>query len=91
MRRKALLRGALLTSLALGGIYELTTTQLASAAPTAQAAAPEVPVASVVLREVAPSVELTGRTRAVSEVGLRARVSGYLESVAFQEGSLVKQ
>lgn len=90
MQHRALLRGALLASLALGGVYELTTIPPASAAPTATPSAPEVPIASVVVRDVAPTVEVTGRTRAVAEVALRARVPGYVEAVAFQEGSLVR-
>ena len=90
MRTKILLRGALLSGLATGGVYELSDTTPASAAPTTTNA-PEVPVARVVVREVAPSVEVTGRTRAVSEVALRARVPGYREAVAFTEGAMVRK
>jgi multidrug efflux system membrane fusion protein len=35
--------------------------------------------------------EFTGRTAAISEVSVRARVSGYLDKVAFEDGAMVKQ
>jgi RND family efflux transporter MFP subunit len=42
-------------------------------------------------RQLADHVDFTGRTEAVSTVELRARVSGYLTSVAFKDGAEVKQ
>lgn len=91
MRNKPLLRGALLTGLLLGGVYEIGHIEPASAAPTSPSNAPEVPVARVVVRDVAETVEVTGKTRAAGEVALRARVPGFIEEVAFKEGSVVKK
>jgi RND family efflux transporter MFP subunit len=49
-----------------------------------------VTVATPVEKEVINYAEFTGNTAAVRSVDVRARVSGYLEKVAFQEGSIVK-
>jgi len=51
---------------------------------------PAVTVAPVVAKDVAPSMEFIGRTQAIQSVELRARVEGFLEQVAFQEGQDVK-
>ncbi len=53
--------------------------------------APEVTVARPLVRQITDWDEYTGRLAAVESVELRARVSGYLQSVHFQDGSLVKQ
>ncbi len=49
-------------------------------------------VVVIQVKEVAvnPPVEYAGRVEAVQAVDLRARVEGFLEKVAFQEGSVVK-
>ena len=60
----------------------------------AQAAAggpPEVTVAQVLVRAVNDSNEFTGRLQAVDTIQLRPRVSGYVDSVHFTEGALVKK
>jgi RND family efflux transporter MFP subunit len=49
-----------------------------------------VTVATPVEKEVVNYGEYTGNTAAVRSVDIRARVSGYLEKVAFQEGAIVK-
>ena len=49
-----------------------------------------VTVATPVEKEVVNYGEYTGNTAAVRSVDIRARVSGYLEKVAFQEGAVVK-
>jgi membrane fusion protein, multidrug efflux system len=61
--------------------------------PPALAATPPpvVMVSSPVEREVSDYYEYTGRTAAVDTVEVRARVSGYLVKVNFQEGSVVKK
>ncbi len=61
---------------------------------TKQAAAPSsaepgIPVSHPVEREVTDFVDFTGRTDAVESVGIRARVTGYLEKPQFPEGSEV--
>ncbi len=61
--------------------------------PPALAATPPpvVMVSLPVEREVRDYYEYTGRTAAVETVEVRARVSGYLVKVNFQEGSVVKK
>ena len=53
--------------------------------------APTVTVAKPTQRAVVDQDEYVGRFVAVDAVELRARVSGYLEQVHFQDGQLVKQ
>ncbi|MCE5267413.1 MAG: efflux RND transporter periplasmic adaptor subunit [Planctomycetaceae bacterium] len=52
---------------------------------------PTVIVASPLAEEVADQEEFTGRTVAVSKVTIRARVSGYLVKVNFNDGDVVKK
>jgi RND family efflux transporter MFP subunit len=52
---------------------------------------PKVTVAQVVEKEITEWNEYIGRTDAVESVEVRARVSGYLTSVDFKPGSLVKK
>ena len=51
---------------------------------------PMVEVASVSLQDVNPPLEYVGHMEAVQAVDLRARVEGFLEEVAFKEGSDVQ-
>ena len=50
---------------------------------------PEVKVAQVLQRDVPIYIEAIGETRGSSEIEVRARVEGFVESVDFKEGSLV--
>ena len=50
---------------------------------------PEVKVAPVVQRDVPIYVDAIGQTRGSTEIEVRARVEGFLESVNYREGSLV--
>ncbi len=59
--------------------------------PAASLPPPVVTVVAVTSRDVTPSFEQIGRIEAVNSVELRARVEGYLEKRAFQEGADVKQ
>jgi multidrug efflux system membrane fusion protein len=52
---------------------------------------PKVTVSQPVLREVIEWDEFTGRIEAVESVEIRARVSGYLQSVHFTHGAIVKK
>jgi len=64
--------------------------QLACGEKTAATAAPpEVYVAEVTQRDVPVTMELVGQTRGVQDIEIRARVEGYLDKVAFSEGSFV--
>jgi membrane fusion protein, multidrug efflux system len=51
--------------------------------------APQVSVAAVAVRPIHDWQEFTGRLEAVDQVQVRPRVSGYVESVHFEEGSRV--
>jgi RND family efflux transporter MFP subunit len=63
-----------------------------SEATTAQQApAPQVSVASALERDVTEWDEFTGRLEAVESVEIRPRVTGYIESVNFTEGSTVRK
>ena len=53
--------------------------------------APEVDIAVAQPRDVTLWDSFTGRMAAPETVALRARVSGYIDKVAFEEGELVKQ
>src|SRR5450631_3522452 len=52
---------------------------------------PQVSVAQVLEKRVKDWDEFTGRLQAVESVEIRPRVSGYIDKVAFAEGSLVKR
>jgi multidrug efflux system membrane fusion protein len=54
-------------------------------------APPEVSVAPVIEKQVKDWDEFTGRLQAVETVEIRPRVTGYIDKVAFSEGSLVKR
>ncbi len=57
----------------------------------AAAPPPDVLVAEVLQRDVPIYTEALGQTRGSNEVEIRARVEGYLETVEFQEGSMVEK
>ncbi len=54
------------------------------------AAPPEVYVADIVQKDVPIYLELVGQTRGSQDVEIRARIEGYLDRVAFTEGSYVR-
>src|SRR4249920_3145597 len=60
--------------------------------PAPVAAPPtEVYVAEVVQKDVPVYLELVGQTQGFQDVDIRARVEGFLETVNFREGSLVRK
>ena len=61
--------------------------QTTSAAPPP----PAVTVAKPIIRELVESKDFTGQFEAVESVDVRARVSGYLESINFTDGQIVKK
>lgn len=74
-----------LTSLALAAACD------APAPPgAAETAPPPVTVAKPVVKQIIEKDEFTGRFEAVASVDVRARVGGYLDSVAFTDGAIVK-
>lgn len=79
---------ALITLLAVSTVLSGCRTE---AAPDVAAALPEVSVASALERELVESDEFTGRLEAVESVEIRPRVAGYIDSVNFREGSVVRK
>jgi len=69
----------------------LTTGCSSEATPQSAGRAPQVSVATSSQREVTEWDEFTGRLEAVESVQLRPRVSGYIDSVNFSEGSVVRK
>jgi membrane fusion protein, multidrug efflux system len=63
----------------------------ASAVAAQQPGPPPVTVAKPVVKDLIEWDEFTGRFEASAAVDLRARVNGFLESVHFADGALVKQ
>lgn len=55
-------------------------------AQTAQAPLPVVTVATIQVEDVAPKIQFIGRIEALQQVDVRARVDGFLDKVAFNEG-----
>lgn len=93
-RRKNLVRAAVLVPVLLAAGVVFAVTRDGHDAAHAAAGAPPPPavsVAKVVAREFQPWDEFTGRISAVETVDLRARVSGYIERVAFEEGREVRK
>jgi RND family efflux transporter MFP subunit len=73
-----------------GWVVSLTACQQQPAS-TSPAPPPQVTVSQPVRREVVEWDEYTGRLEAVESVEVRARVSGYLQSVHFTDGAIVKK
>jgi membrane fusion protein (multidrug efflux system) len=74
--------------------WTLVALLLASCAEEHAAAAPpppEVKVAAVLQRDVPVYIEAIGETRGNTEIEIRARIEGFIESVDYKEGSLVEK
>jgi RND family efflux transporter MFP subunit len=85
-RPTALVAATWLLALGLAGC-EPSQSQTSNAAPPP----PQVTVARPVTKTVADQDEYVGRFVAVDAIEVRARVSGYLSSVHFKDGRMVKQ
>ena len=77
--------------LVLCSVVLVTLSACAKEAPPAAPPPPEVLVAEPIQRDVPVSMELVGQARGFQDVEIRARVEGFLEQVAFAEGSLVRK
>jgi multidrug efflux system membrane fusion protein len=73
----------------LGGLFVLIGCQ--KKAPPPPPAPPGVIVATPIRHTITRYAYFTGRTDSVADVSLRARVKGFLKSVNFQEGGVVKR
>ena len=60
-----------------------------TATPTPQA--PDVVIAPVEIRDTPIEVEVTGQVRGGQDVEIRARVSGFLQSAPYREGTIVNR
>jgi len=73
-------------------LFGLILTLAACSEQEAPPASPsEFPVVNVIQRDQPIEVEMVGQTTGSSDVPIRARVDGFLESMVFVEGSNVKQ
>ncbi len=84
----------ILTALALavvGGSWALLGHSGDTHAQAGPPPAPAVTVAEVLVRPVDDADEFTGRLQAVDTIQLRPRVSGYVDSVHFKEGAIVRK
>ena len=85
---------AVMTSLRLAyGAGSLVLLSMLSGQASSQAAPPPPPavtVAKPIVKEIIEQDDFIGRFEAVDQVDIRARVSGYLDKVHFQDGTLVK-
>jgi multidrug efflux system membrane fusion protein len=75
----------LVITIALAGCKKSDSAPAHGAPPPAQ-----VEVAAVVLRDVTPADELTGRVEAIQQVDVRPRVAGYITAVHQREGAEVR-
>jgi multidrug efflux pump subunit AcrA (membrane-fusion protein) len=80
-----------LWQLPLVGLVFLLTACRQQEAATPPPPLPKVTVSQPVARHVVESDTYTGRLEAVESVDVRARVNGYLQSVNFTDGAIVKK
>ncbi|MFB9240612.1 efflux RND transporter periplasmic adaptor subunit [Massilia antarctica] len=84
----------LATAMALAGLAALSLAGCEDANSKAQPAAPAGPpitAATVIERSVNETQEFSGRLEAVDRVDIRARVNGFITSMNFKPGSVVKK
>jgi membrane fusion protein, multidrug efflux system len=77
--------------LLLFGVLSMAHAACTPAPPAAPPPPPEVLVVEPVQRDVPVTMDLVGQALGSQDVEIRARVEGYLEKMAFIEGSLVKK
>ena len=82
-------------SLTLGGILlggiAITVYKKHSASNVPEASIPSVTVSKPIQKEITEWDEYTGRFEATEDINLRARVGGFLETVHFTDGAIVKK
>jgi len=89
LKKRAAVSWAML-SIGIGIVASMGVGCSSSAQPKAPAPV-EVSVAEVICKQLGDSDEFTGRLEPVNSVEVRPRVSGYLQSVHFKEGAIVRQ
>lgn len=80
----------LLSILVLGVIHGVLATGSLAYAQGGPPQAPPVTVAKPVVKDIVEQTDFIGRFEAIDQVDIRARVSGYLDKVHFQDGTFVK-
>jgi RND family efflux transporter MFP subunit len=90
LRRPSVVVPTLLVALGVAGAFALAGRK-SEATPVGQMPLPQVSVAAALERDVTEWDEFTGRLEAVESVEVRPRVTGYIESVNFTEGSVVRK
>ena len=75
---------------AMAVLFGAVTPVLAAEQATPAPAAIPVSVVAAEKKPVAKSLDFVGRVEAIQRVEIKARVTGYLEKVAFKEGDLIK-
>ena len=88
-RAGRLLGIAVLMAAVVGGVLYWQQGTGASSGAGAPTTPPEVTVANPIYKEIVEWDEYTGQFAAVDVVELRARVSGYIESIHFQDGQMI--
>ena len=73
------------------GVVLVTASACSKEAPPAAPPPPEVMVTEPIQRDVPVYMELVGQAVGFQDVEIRARVEGFLETVAFTEGTLVRK
>lgn len=73
------------------GVVLMTASACTKEAPPAAPPPPEVEVTQPIQRDVPVYMELVGQAIGFQDVEIRARVEGFLETVAFTEGTLVRK
>jgi RND family efflux transporter MFP subunit len=82
---------AILALAVVGGSWALLGHSADTHAQAGPPPAPAVTVSQVLVRPVDDADEFTGRLQAVDTIQLRPRVSGYVDSVHFKEGAIVRK
>src|SRR6266850_3015904 len=95
-RRRLIWLGAVILVLAVGGFFAWRQGLIPQGSTTAAAAATAAPAPGVVVskplvKKIVEWDEYTGQFTAVDSVELRARVSGYLQAIHFEDGQLVHE
>ncbi|UPG90303.1 efflux RND transporter periplasmic adaptor subunit [Luteibacter aegosomaticola] len=91
MKKKILFGSSALAVAIASAVWLGSPTSTHAAEPAHAMPTPEVTVAQVLLRPVSDSNTFTGRIQAVDTIQIRPRVSGYVDSVHFREGAVVKK
>ena len=77
--------------LVIAGLFLAACDEDQSGAQTSAPPPPTVTVANPVVKPIVEDDEFVGRFEAVSEVEVRARIGGYLQTIEFEDGQIVQE